>query len=259
MELREADLLTPCLPAAAAYLDLFGASLSAQQSEISIQKLFKEPKKVVEKYAVGEDSESGKKNMVALNWLLTDKPLDLETELALGFLDNLLLGTPAAPLRKALMESGLGESIVGGGIEDELRQPQFSIGMKGVADENIQKVEDLIFSTFKKLVDEGFTDEAVEASINSVEFSLRENNTGSFPRGLSLMLRSMVSASREHDDGQALSAVNQKHLTPLLSSKRSNSSEEGVSRVFCSACAGKVVVWRGPIRTSSVCQAARGV
>lgn len=148
---------------------------------------------MVEKYAVGEDSESAKKNMVALNWLLTDKPLDLETELALGFLDNLLLGTPAAPLRKALMESGLGESIVGGGIEDELRQPQFSVGMKGVADENIRKVEDLIFSTFKKLVDEGFTEEAVEASINSVEFSLRENNTGSFPRGLSLMLRSMVS------------------------------------------------------------------
>ncbi|CAM6087081.1 unnamed protein product [Calypogeia fissa] len=174
-----------------AYLDQFEASSSPKNSEIPIQKLFKEPKKVVEKYAVGEDSDSAKKNMVALNWLLTDKDLDLETELALGFLDNLLLGTPAAPLRKALMESGLGESIVGGGIEDELRQPQFSVGMKGVTDENIQKVEDLIFSTFKKLVDEGFTDEAVEASINSVEFSLRENNTGSFPRGLSLMLRSM--------------------------------------------------------------------
>ncbi len=33
-------------------------------------------------------------------WVLSDTPLDIETELALGFLDYLLLGTPAAPLRK---------------------------------------------------------------------------------------------------------------------------------------------------------------
>ena len=37
---------------------------------------------------------------MAVNWVLTDQPLDVETELALGFLDYLLLGTPAAPLRK---------------------------------------------------------------------------------------------------------------------------------------------------------------
>lgn len=41
-----------------------------------------------------------------------------------------MLGTAAAPLRKALNDSGLGESIIGGGIEDELRQPVFSLGLK---------------------------------------------------------------------------------------------------------------------------------
>ncbi len=54
-------------------------------------------------------------------------------------------------------------------------------------------VEDLVFSTLKQLVEDGFSSEAVEASMNTIEFSLRENNTGSFPQGLSLMLRSMVS------------------------------------------------------------------
>lgn len=130
--------------------------------------------------------------MVCLNWLLSDKPLDLETELTLGFLDHLMLGTPASPLRKILLESGLGDAIVGGGIEDELLQPQFSIGLKGVSEDDIKKVEELVISTLKKLVEEGFETDAVEASMNTIEFSLRENNTGSFPRGLSLMLRSMV-------------------------------------------------------------------
>jgi Zn-dependent M16 (insulinase) family peptidase len=103
-----------------------------------------------------------------------------------------MLGTPASPLRKILLESGLGEAIIGGGVEDELLQPQFSIGLKGVSQDDIQKVEDLVMSTLKKLADEGFDTAAVEASMNTIEFSLRENNTGSFPRGLSLMLRSMV-------------------------------------------------------------------
>eukprot|EP00246_Nothoceros_aenigmaticus_P001222 TRINITY_DN11663_c0_g1_i1.p1 TRINITY_DN11663_c0_g1~~TRINITY_DN11663_c0_g1_i1.p1 ORF type:complete len:1083 (+),score=216.91 TRINITY_DN11663_c0_g1_i1:65-3313(+) len=173
------------------YLDQFEANSSAKESEVAVQRLFTEPKRIVQKYAVGDAGDINKKYMVSLNWLLSDTDLDLQTELALGFLDHLMLGSPASPLKRALLESGLGEAMIGGGVEDELRQPSFSIGLKGVAKEDIEKVEELITMTLKKLAAEGFTDAAVEASINSIEFSLRENNTGSFPRGLSLMLRSM--------------------------------------------------------------------
>ena len=37
---------------------------------------------------------------MGINWILTDEHLDVETELALGFLDYLMLGTNASPLRK---------------------------------------------------------------------------------------------------------------------------------------------------------------
>ena len=77
---------------------------------------------------------------VSVNWLLSEEHIDLETELAWGFLDYLMLGTTAAPLRRALTESGLGESIIGGGLSDELRQPTFSLGLKGVDPANAQKV-----------------------------------------------------------------------------------------------------------------------
>ncbi|KAK4740063.1 hypothetical protein R3W88_003760 [Solanum pinnatisectum] len=173
------------------YLNMFDASSAPHESRVEPQRLFSEPVRIVEKYPVGEDGDLKKKHMVCVNWLLSDKPLDLETELALGFLDHLLLGTPASPLRKILLESGLGDAIVGGGIEDELLQPQFSIGLKGVSEENIQKVEELIMSTLEGLAEKGFDADAVEASMNTIEFSLRENNTGSFPRGLALMLRSI--------------------------------------------------------------------
>jgi Zn-dependent M16 (insulinase) family peptidase len=174
------------------YLDQFEASPAHNESKVWPQRLFKEPVRVIEKYPAGQEGDLTKKYMVCTNWLLSEEPLDVETELALGFLDHLLLGTPASPLRRILLESGLGDAIVGGGVEDELLQPQFSVGLKGVSEDNIQKVEELVMQTLKNLAEEGFPSEAVEASMNTIEFSLRENNTGSFPRGLSLMLRSIV-------------------------------------------------------------------
>ena len=77
---------------------------------------------------------------MSVNWLLAEEHVDLETELAWDFLDYLMLGTTAAPLRRALTESRLGESIIGGGLSGELRQPTFSLGLKGVDPANAQKV-----------------------------------------------------------------------------------------------------------------------
>lgn len=70
---------------------------------------------MVERYAAGEGAgeDDAGKAFVSLNWLLSEEHLDLETELAWGFLDYLLLGTSAAPLRKALNDSGLGEALIG--------------------------------------------------------------------------------------------------------------------------------------------------
>ncbi|KAH9656123.1 presequence protease 2 [Citrus sinensis] len=208
------------------YLNMFEASSAPNESIVEKQKLFSEPVRIIEKYPAGDAGDIKKKNMVCLNWLLSDKPLDLETELALGFLDHLMLGTPASPLRKILLESGLGDAIVGGGIEDELLQPQFSIGLKNVSEDDIQKVEELIMDTLKKLADEGFDSDAVEASMNTIEFSLRENNTGSFPRGLSLMLRSMGKWIYDMNPFEPL-----KYEKPLMALK-ARLAEEGPKAVF---------------------------
>lgn len=53
------------------------------------------------------------------------------------------------------------------------------------------QVEQLVLSKLEELAASGFSSTAIEAAVNTIEFSLRENNTGSFPRGLSLMLRAV--------------------------------------------------------------------
>jgi len=192
-----------------AYLREFTPRPSVADSAIHPQPLFSAPRRVVGHYVAGgageeeeeeeaQPSASGK-HYVTVNWVLSHQALDTETSLALGFLDHLMLGTPAAPLRQALESSGLGEALTGGGLEDELLQPTYGVGLKGVSPDNVAAVEQLIHNTLTRLATEGFTAQAVESSVNTIEFSLRENNTGRFPRGLSLMLRSVTAWIYDRD------------------------------------------------------------
>ena len=50
------------------------------------------------------------------------------------------------------------------------------------------QVEELAIRTLAGVAADGFEPEAVEASLNTVEFDLREMNTGGFPKGLAFML-----------------------------------------------------------------------
>ncbi len=144
------------------------------------------------------------KGQLVINWLLPETT-DPQTMLGLAILAHILVGTPAAPLRKTLIDSGYGEDLAGVGLESELRQSYFSTGLKGIAadaDGKLEKsaeVEALILGTLEKLAKEGIDPETVAASLNTVEFQLRENNTGSFPRGLGLAIRCLTTWLHDGD------------------------------------------------------------
>ena len=156
---------------------------------VALQPKFSAPRQLRKTYAAGGRERDGKA-MITVNWML-DETADPTTALALHVLDRALYGTPASPLRKALIDSGLGEAPVGGGLEDDLRQPMFSAGLKGVDPAKADKVEPLILKILADLARDGIDRQTVEAALNTIEFRLRENNTGAFPRGISLMLRSL--------------------------------------------------------------------
>jgi Zn-dependent M16 (insulinase) family peptidase len=163
------------------YLDGFHPLKDPPDSSIPLQKPFEKPISIEEPYAVSE----GEKNaFITVNWAIPDGILHF----ALIILDQILVGNSGSPLRKALIESDLGEDLTGFGLETSLRQPAWSIGMKGVAVPNLGNVEALIFQTLETLVKNGINHGDIEAAMNSFEFDLRENNQGSFPQGLSVML-----------------------------------------------------------------------
>lgn len=163
----------------------------------SLQPKFKSPQRKIIPYDSGQDTENAKVYLT-VNWLLPEGNQP-ELVLSLGILEHILLGTPASPLKKVLLESGLGEGVVGRGLTDEMRQMSFSCGMRGITPGNEFKVENLILTSLEKIALEGIDPKAIEASINTIEFSLRENNTGPYPRGLIIMLRTLSTWLYDHD------------------------------------------------------------
>ena len=170
------------------YLGQFDAA--PVDATIKLQPRWSAPRHIESTYAA-TDAEPGKKTgMVTVNWML-DEIDDPQALIALSVLEYILVGNSASPLRKALTESGLGDGLTGSGLADDFRQPMFTVGMKGIDEADGRKVEALILKTLADLAKDGIDPLTVEAAMNGFEFALRENNTGSFPRGMALMFRTM--------------------------------------------------------------------
>jgi len=194
------------------YLNAFDSA--PIDSAIPLAPRYTEPVESIHSYVVDRDSDDIQKGRVQVNWLLVDKS-DPTLTMALNILSFALVSIPASPLRKNLIDSGLGDDITGGGLSGHLREMTFGIGLKGIDINSAPRVVEIIFETLGQLARDGLEPDMVEAAVNSIEFQLRENNTGRFPRGLSLMLGAMGAWLY---DGDPLSLL--KYEAPLAAVKQ---------------------------------------
>lgn len=168
------------------------------KSTVPLAKPFTRAKKIEYSYDAGADADIEKKHYLTVNWKLPDTS-DPVLNFSFHILEDALIGTPASPLRKALVDSGLGEDLAGIGLESDLREMIFSTGLKGTRARHARKIENLITETLQNLVRDGIDSETIAAAINTLEFQLRENNTGGFPRGIAVMLRSLTTWLHDGD------------------------------------------------------------
>jgi Zn-dependent M16 (insulinase) family peptidase len=124
-------------------------------------------------------------------------------ELAWVVLDSLLLGKPSSPLRKVLEDSNLGDEIIGSGVDDELLQSTFGVGMKGIKERvNVNTLENLIMETLHQLDTNGFSEDEIASSMNTIEFRLREGGGGL--RGMEIFLSSLAKWNYDLNPSDAL-------------------------------------------------------
>lgn len=160
-----------------------------KDSTPGLQPAFTESRRQDHGYDPGEEGEEPKA-MFTVNWLLPEIT-DADRQMELAMLAFVMIGTPASPLRKALIESELGEDLAGCGFADYLLQMYFSTGLRGVKEDDLPRAEQLIYDTLEELARDGFDPDLVEAAFNTTEFRLRESNTGGYPRGLIYMLSAL--------------------------------------------------------------------
>jgi len=185
-------------------------SQPVEGTRIATQKMWTAPKSVEAPFPVTAEqaaAKGGAKHMFSLYWLLNEEPLPQAEQLAMSVVNNLLLGSSTAPLRKALIRSGLGDSVSGGGFSSGLKQATWSVGLKGVSKDSVPKVEALIMDTLRSVVKKGFTEEEVQAQMNSLDFGLREFSSASTNLGMSIFLGAASDWIYERDPIQSLMFV----------------------------------------------------
>jgi Zn-dependent M16 (insulinase) family peptidase len=154
----------------------------AEPVVIPVQKPFTKARKLEFEYPVEEGKDITNQYHLSLNYTWGQNP-DLITTQAMNTLMSILMWTPASPLKRAIMDSGLAADT-SFSLRDGLLQPTFGIICKQVKRENIDALVKLINTELKRLVKEGIDKKLVEAVINQREFFLREAQMNWLPKGL---------------------------------------------------------------------------
>ncbi len=158
-------------------------------TEVPAEQRLKAPLQVTEKYPLDAGEPLEKRSMVEVGWLCGDINDSFE-RLSMSLLAALLLGNPAAPLYKALLDSGLGANLAPGtGYHDDNRTTYFAAGLQGTDPEHVPAIEKLILETLEQVAEQGFSQERIDAAIHRLEFSNREVTGDSYPYSLLLLMR----------------------------------------------------------------------
>ncbi|KAJ6615443.1 hypothetical protein lerEdw1_015126, partial [Lerista edwardsae] len=128
----------------------------------------------------GRDSfatDPKKQTMVSVSYLLSDITDTFET-FTLNLLSSLLVGGPNSPFYKALIEAGLGTDFSPDvGFNGSTREAFFSVGLQGIAEENINTVKQIIARTIDKVTEDGFEEERIEALLHKIEIQMKHQST----------------------------------------------------------------------------------
>lgn len=168
-------------------------------SQIPSQSRLPHPTRIHGYFPVAGDESLEGKTALNMAWMLADNT-DYETVLILEILSEALVGSAAGPLRKALIDSGLGEDLSPvTGLVSDLKQVMFGVGLRGSEPERIDQVVSIINETLDQLADRGIDPEIIEGALHQIEFAGKEIIRRNLPYAVILMQRAYTTWLYEGD------------------------------------------------------------
>ncbi len=157
-------------------------------SQVDSQPRWSSPIQMTVPYPLAKDEKPEKKYQACVAWLTADIKNAFEM-LVLGVLEHILLGNAASPLRKKLIDSGLGSSLSdASGFDGDMRDTMFACGLKEIAKSDAPKVEAIIFETLEELCSKGIDQKLLESAVHQIEFHKKEITNTPHPFGIKLLL-----------------------------------------------------------------------
>jgi len=139
-------------------------------------------------YMIPEEESASRKHQVCVAWVTADIRESFQI-IALIILEQVLMGNPASPLYKALIDSGLGSSLCdGAGFTADTKDTMFACGLKDVKKEDAPAIEAIIMNTLTDLAASGINKELVDAAVHQIEFYRKEITNTPYPYGIKLFL-----------------------------------------------------------------------
>ncbi len=146
------------------------------------------PVRVEQGYAVNEGEPTDHKTHIVMGWLLGHS-FDLQENLEGQLLSAVLLENSASPLMRALETTDIGHSPSPMcGLEDSNREMTFVCGIEGSEPDQHKALEALIEETLQKVVEEGVSEDRLEAILHQLELHQREIAGDQLPYGLQLIM-----------------------------------------------------------------------
>jgi Zn-dependent M16 (insulinase) family peptidase len=165
---------------------------------------FKKPISAVEPFPASPSEDNSRKSQALVAWVTIPTANSFQL-LAMKVLSEVLLANAGSPLRKALIDSGLGTAIAdGSGLNDDYRESVFGAGLKGIDANDSEKVQGVVLETLERLVAQGIDQSQVDAAIHGLEFEKRERSNAGFPYALRVLFASMPAFQYGGDPYSAL-------------------------------------------------------
>ncbi|CAN2039046.1 presequence protease [Candidatus Magnetomoraceae bacterium gMMP-15] len=199
-------------------------------TDVPHEPRWNQPKTPVYYYPLAESENPEKKAQICLAWLGPGVDESFEI-LSIILLESILLGNSASPLRKALIESGLGTSLSDGtGFDSELRDTMFACGLKDVKEKDGPEIEKIILGVLTELCEKGIDKQLIDSALHQMEFHHKEVTNSPYPFGLKLVVRSAGSWLHGGDPVKNLSYEELDHLREKVS--QGNFLEKQIKKYF---------------------------
>lgn len=181
-------------------------------AELGYQEAFTKPLYKESFYPLSDDESEEGKHFFSYA-VSTDTALIEIEYYAMKILDYALISMPGAPIKKALIEKGIGKDVTGG-YNPGYRQNPFVITAKNANKEELDDFLSTISDTLDKLVKEGIDKNSLRAGINILKFQYKEGDFGSYPKGLFYCLDMLDSFL--YDEDKAFSLINAGKIFDIL-------------------------------------------